>query len=191
MKDLEIRGAGELLGANQHGHMNSVGFDLYCEIIREEIEALKGNEPEKEINVVINLPVSAYIPKNFIKNENDRINLYKSLSEANDIKDIGILLSKITERFGDLPDVLNNLFNISRIKLLLKKKSIESIRYIPGKGVIIKPVIISKDKAFKLNRKNKNLSYNFRDKSIIISFLNSKLDLDVLFVILKDIVNNI
>ena len=67
MKDLEIRGAGELMGANQHGHMGSIGFDLYCEIIREEIERLKGNEPQEDLNVQIELPVSAYIPKITLK----------------------------------------------------------------------------------------------------------------------------
>jgi transcription-repair coupling factor (superfamily II helicase) len=97
----------------------------------------------------------------------------------------------VSERFGGLPDVLENLFNISRIKLLLKKKSIEKVRYTPKKAVLIKPVNTSREKALRLNRKNKNISYNFKDKSIIIRVSDSKLVINELFEILKDIVNNI
>ena len=171
--------------------MSSVGFDLYCEIIREEIEALKGNEPEKEDNVLIDLPVSAYIPKNYIKNENERINLYKGLSEAKNMEELDFLSEKVNERFGELPDVMKNLFNISRIKILLREKSVEKVRYVAKKGILIKPVITSREKALRLNRKNKNISYNFKEKSIIINFLDSKSDTGKLFEILKDITNNI
>lgn len=188
MKDLEIRGAGELLGANQHGHMNSIGFDLYCEIIREEIERLKGNEPQEDFSVQIELPVSAYIPKTFIKNESERINIYKNLANAANIENIRKLQDKILEKFGDIPVVLENLINIAKIKLLLKSKNIEKINYVKNKGIAIKPVVISSEKAFRINQKNKNIAYNFKDKSIIINTLSANIKMDIISSIINDII---
>jgi transcription-repair coupling factor (superfamily II helicase) len=189
MKDLEIRGAGELLGANQHGHMNSVGFDLYCEIIREEIEKLKGNELQEDFNILIELPVSAYIPKTFIKNENERINIYKTLANSVNVEDINKLQNKISERFGIIPAVFENLINIAKIKILLKSKNIEKINYVKNKGIIIKPVNISRERALNINKKNKNIIYNFKDKSIIINILSANIKMDNILSIINDIIN--
>ncbi|MCE5330475.1 transcription-repair coupling factor [bacterium] len=189
MKDLEIRGAGELLGANQHGHMNSVGFDLYCEIIREEIERLKGNEPQEDLNVQIELPVSAYIPKTYIKSEEERINVYKNLANAGSIEEINKLKLRIFEKYGNIPAVFENLILISRIKMLLKSKNISRITFRKNKGIIIKPVILSQVKALRLNQKNKNIIYNFKDKSIIISVLGANIKMDVISDIVSDIIS--
>ncbi|MCL4378223.1 MAG: transcription-repair coupling factor [Actinobacteria bacterium] len=189
MKDLEIRGAGDLLGANQHGHMNSIGFDLYCEIIREEIERLRGSEPAEDFSVSIELPVSAYIPKTFIKNEGERINIYKNLANAGSIEEIINVKKKILEKFGDIPAVFENLINIAKIKILLKSKNIRKINYKRNKGVIIKPVVLSTKNAIKVNKKNKNIIYNFKDKSFIINVLNSNIRLDIISEIINDIIS--
>ena len=191
MKDLEIRGAGELLGANQHGHMNSVGFDLYCEIIKEEIEKLKGNELIPDYNIQIELPISAYIPKNYVKNENERINIYKTIANSQSIDDILKLKEKIIEKYGAIPDVFNNLINIAKIKILLKLKNVEKFTYIKNKGILIKPIIINREKALILSKKNKNINYNFKDKSVIINCLINDIKLDIIFNIINDIINKI
>ena len=188
MKDLEIRGAGELLGARQHGHINSVGFDMYCQIIKEEVEKLKGIEIEEGINVHIELPVSAYIPKNYIKNEKERVNIYKALGSAKSEEDIKSIASSIADRYGNAPKPVKNLINIAIIKNILKKAKIEKIIYNTSRGVFLKKILMSAANAAKMSSKNPNLIYLPGSGEILIKNSVKNLDLDLVLSILSDII---
>lgn len=189
LKDLEIRGAGELLGARQHGHINSVGFDMYCQIIREEIEKLKGNVIEEDINVQIDLPVSAYIPKNYIKNEKERLSVYKRLAEVNSFEEVDKVVGIIEERYGKLPIVAENLANITRIKSLLKKARIEKIMFVEGKGIVLKKVDLLEKRVSNISAKNKNLTYRHREKEIVLRNFDKNMDLNLVLASLSDIIS--
>ncbi len=178
MRDLEIRGAGELLGPRQHGHIDSIGFDMYCQIMKEEIEKLKGNAVEEDINIQIELPVSAYIPKNYIRNEKDRINIYKILGNANNLEDINKICEDIKERYGKVPFVVDNLVYIAKIKYMLKKAKIEKLIFAKGKGITIKKINMSKENAVKINKRNKNLIYKPNCREIFIK-MNENINLSV------------
>ena len=128
MKDLEIRGAGDLLGAKQHGNINSIGFDMYCQIIREEIEKLKGRKVQPDINVQIELPFSSYIPKNYIKNERERVNIYRALGNLKDQNEALQIAENLEERW-QYAEVLSNLVNIARIKQAAKTAQVEQVLY--------------------------------------------------------------
>ena len=125
--DLEIRGAGELLGAKQSGQIAEVGFEMYTQLLEDAIKELKGENIEKDIEPEINLRVSAYIPENYIPDERQRLFIYKRIATAASEDGISALKEELIDRFGDIPELLNNLFRIAGLKLLLKKLKITEL----------------------------------------------------------------
>jgi transcription-repair coupling factor (superfamily II helicase) len=162
---------------------------MYCQIINEEIEKLKGNKIEEDINVQIDLPVSAYIPRNYIESERDRINIYKVLGNAESLEDIEGIMEKMISRYKKAPVVMENLINIAKIKYLLKKAKIEKLIFSDRKGIILKKVVIDEKKAGEINRKNKNLFYEPVPKQIVIKKVQRDIDLDLVLSNLNDIIS--
>lgn len=116
MRDLEIRGAGNLLGRSQHGHMEAVGYDLYCKMLNEAVKHLKGEETEIDFTTTVDLDVDAYIPPSYIMNEVQKLDIYKriagisSQSESEDMKE------ELLDRFGEIPRSVENLLRIALIR---------------------------------------------------------------------------
>ncbi|MDR7074857.1 transcription-repair coupling factor [Fictibacillus barbaricus] len=128
MRDLSIRGAGNLLGAQQHGFIDSVGFDLYSQMLEEAIEERKGTKPkEVEEEVELNIEVDAYIPSGYIADEKQKIEMYKHVRAAKTLKDISDLQDEFVDRFGDYPAEVECLLLVAGIKLRAKKEGITSI----------------------------------------------------------------
>ncbi len=187
MKDLELRGAGELLGAKQSGHINSVGFDMYCQIIKEEVDRLKGELVPEDITVQIELPFSAYIPRNFVRNEKERINIYKALGNVKTQAQAGEIESKIQERYGSIPEVLLNLIKISRLKQIAKKAQIEQIVFSKYKGIIFRKLNYTPEKARLLIIKNPRLVYIYKNREVIVRNSDKDISLDLVLSCLKEI----
>lgn len=127
MRDLEIRGAGNILGAQQHGHMAVIGYDLYVKMLNEAIKKVKGEEIEEEIDVEINLSVSAYIPNSYIPDEIDKIEMYKKIASIENKDDMEEIREELVDRFSDLPRSVETLLNIAYIKSMCKKLKIEKV----------------------------------------------------------------
>ncbi|MCX7885452.1 MAG: transcription-repair coupling factor [Caloramator sp.] len=130
MRDLEIRGAGNLLGTQQHGHMAAVGYDLYCRLLEETVRELKGDVKEEYIEPSIEIPTNAYIPDNFIGDEMIKIETYKKIASIENLDDKIEIEEEIVDRFGDIPSPVENLINIAYIKSLSKKLKIINIKQV-------------------------------------------------------------
>lgn len=136
MKDLEIRGAGNILGMDQSGHMEAVGYDLYCKMLNDAILEQKGENTGSEFETSIELPVDAYIPSSYVKNEMMKLELYKRISGVWSKEDYEDMLDELVDRFGEPPTPVLNLLTIALIKAKAHAAFITSITYKNGKAHI-------------------------------------------------------
>ena len=127
MRDLEIRGAGSLLGEIQSGHLEQVGYDTYCSLLDEVVKEMKGIEVETEIDIQIDLNVTSYIPDEYIPDSAQKIEIYQNIALCKNEEDIQNVVDEIIDRFGNMPSELENLLDIARIKYLAKAQYISKI----------------------------------------------------------------
>ncbi len=118
MRDLEIRGAGNLLGAEQHGHMEAVGYDLYCKMLNEAVKEAKGTAVAERFDTSIDITVDAYIPMGYIPNEFQKLDIYKRIASIDNEEEAEEITEELIDRFGDLPKPVENLLLVARLKTL-------------------------------------------------------------------------
>ncbi|WP_236913763.1 transcription-repair coupling factor [Clostridium sp. Cult2] len=116
MRDLEIRGAGNLLGVEQHGHIEAIGYDLYVKFLNQTIKKIKGEDYEETIDTTIDLTIDGYIPSKYIEDEEQKIEIYKKIAVIKNEEDYSELIDELIDRFGDIPKEVKNLMDISYIK---------------------------------------------------------------------------
>jgi transcription-repair coupling factor (superfamily II helicase) len=126
-RDLEIRGAGNLLGAEQSGHIAAVGFDLYLKMIRDAVDALRGTDHEAEIDPALTLPVSAFIPDDYVADAYHRLALYKRVASAETSQALAALRGELEDRFGPMPEPVARLFEAMEIKRLARNLRIAKV----------------------------------------------------------------
>ncbi len=143
MRDLEIRGAGNVLGREQHGHMMKVGYDMYAKLLKETVAELKGELPEQKPNTELEIDIEAYAPENYIPLQADRMSFYRQLADCASVEEIQSVRKQLSDVYGVCPVPVENLFAVATLKLLANNVGVTKVAVLPGHGEL---TFASKDK---------------------------------------------
>ena len=128
MRDLEIRGAGNILGGEQSGHIASVGYELYCQMLDKAVCTLKKQPLKSWLDVTIDLPLRNYLPRDYVPALRQRIEVYRKLARLHELDDVRDFRRELEDRFGTPPDVVANLLHMAELRILAERWQIELIR---------------------------------------------------------------
>lgn len=171
LHDMEIRGAGNLLGSKQSGQISTVGFELYSQLLEREIRKLKGEKIQEEIEPEIQVNIAAYIPDDFIDEQSERLRFYKRLSGCKNEEEMGVIRSELIDRFGALPPVVENLMEVVDLKMMARECGVTTLK-ISGYTPVIEfadHAPINVDKLLEMAKKNPAIRFT-PDQKLIIGF---------------------
>ncbi|MDO5133148.1 MAG: transcription-repair coupling factor [Eubacteriales bacterium] len=137
MRDLEIRGAGSILGRVQHGHMQAVGYDLYCKLLEDAVRKAKGEAPKEEKNVSVNLLVEAYMPDHYITGEEQKLEIYKRIAAIDSVADVEDVRDELLDRYGEIPLPARNLLRVALIRSVASRLDIIELNGGSGRLTIV------------------------------------------------------
>ena len=177
MKDLEMRGAGNVLGAQQSGHIAGVGFDLYVRLVSEAVDAFKalarGEMPKATDNgpkeIRIDLPVDAHIPESYINSERLRLEVYRKLAASQDEKDLRLAVEEMEDRYGPIPEEVSRLLAVARLRHQARAAGVTDIT-VQGTRIKVHPVDLPDSKQVRLKRLFPGSNYRAAAKAIQLSF---------------------
>ena len=151
MKDLEIRGAGNLLGGEQSGHISGVGFDLYVRLVGEAVANFRGEEEETVTELSVELPVDAHLPHTYIPGERLRLEAYKKLAQVVSEEELAEVEAELIDRYGPLPEPVSNLVAVARLRVLARRAGVSEIA-VQGNHVRFAPVDLRESQELRLTR---------------------------------------
>jgi transcription-repair coupling factor (superfamily II helicase) len=151
LRDLEIRGAGNLLGAEQHGHIATVGYELYVRMLAEAVEEAKGGRPEPRPEVKVDLPVDAHLPESWIPKEGLRLETYRRIAEATTLEALADARAELVDRFGPLPPQAETLLDVAALRITLGPRGVRTIATVGGR-VRLEPLALSESERVRLRR---------------------------------------
>lgn len=173
LRDLQIRGAGNILGAEQHGHIHAIGFDLYCRLLEEETARMKGAEAAPINNPQLDIDVDYYIPESYIPDPGSKIRIYRSLLLASGLDEVEEIKDEVVDRFGKMPQPVENFFQIARLRLIAQSKNFKSLKRL-GKNIEIQ---LAEELPAGFGKNLSNLKIRYKNKStLLIKYEENSLD---------------
>ena len=172
MRDLEIRGAGNLLGARQHGHMQAVGYDLYCKMLHEAVKNLKGISTIEDFATSVDLDVDAFIPPTYIVNEVQKLDIYKRIAGVENQGECDDMREELLDRFGEIPVSVENLLRIAMIRVNAHKLYMTEIKGRNGEiqFILKQDAKIYAERIPELLKKQDKLSFNYKMASFLLRY---------------------
>jgi transcription-repair coupling factor (superfamily II helicase) len=116
LRDLEIRGAGNILGAQQHGHLEAVGYDMYLKLLNDAVLEEKGEKPMQTADCMVDIQISAHIPETYIENVNQRLETYRRIADIHNDEDASDVIDELIDRYGDLPQAVKSLVDVALLR---------------------------------------------------------------------------
>ncbi len=191
MRDLEIRGAGSMLGAEQSGNMSAVGFDLFAEMLAEAVNATREGRVEQSdlippalSDITVNIPVHMYLPEEYVPEVDKRVLLYRKLASADDLDVLDQLEDETVKSYGDLPQAAKNYFDKARIKAICFQKGIQTIAVVAG-TVHIEPIKVDRDRLTKWRRYRIRYSSNTQRLTVPLKYFTADNEEQLLHNIVK------
>lgn len=171
LKDLEIRGAGNLLGGEQSGHIAEVGFDLYMRMVADAVDEFKSGyfeEMPKKLDCKVELPINAHIPVEYVEAERLRLDLYRRIADAASDEALAEISSEMIDRFGELPDAVTELLAVAALRIFARTLKITEIA-VAGKSLRISPIYLPESAQIKLNRLYPGSIYKNASETLLVA----------------------
>jgi transcription-repair coupling factor (superfamily II helicase) len=171
LKDLEIRGAGNLLGGEQSGHIAEVGFDLYMRMVADAVDEFKSGyfeETPKKLDCKVELPINAHIPVEYVEAERLRLDLYRRIADAGSDEALAEISSEMVDRFGELPEAVTELLAVASLRIFARTLKITEIA-VAGKSLRISPIYLPESAQIKLNRLYPGSIYKNASETLLVA----------------------
>ena len=168
MRDLEIRGAGNLLGGAQSGHIAAVGYDLYCEMVTEAVAELKGEPSSRAPEINIDLPIKAFIPSDYVETEEQRLEAYRRLASVSELVEVADIEAEWVDRYGQVPESAKTLLHVALLRSECIRLAIDDINANSRKRVRISPLNLSQGEQVRFRRLSASGSFKsgtFKEES--------------------------
>ncbi|MBW3561173.1 MAG: transcription-repair coupling factor [Actinobacteria bacterium] len=170
LRDLQIRGAGNVVGAEQSGHIAAVGFETYTEMLKQEVADLTGQPVEEEVEVRVELPVDAHLPPDYVADEKLRLDLYRRVAAVRDAEGVSDVRAELADRFGPLPPPAQRLLTVAALKAALRRWGITEVVLLPSRLLRVGPVTLTQAQQVRLERLHPEASWRATSEVLEIPY---------------------